>query len=275
MSSSDKQEQSAKKSPVGLILILFVILGAALVIGLYNNAQAPKITQDQDAQAVAETSSSQDQKDEATNIETVAVTEENENDTSETSALNDDFDLVALSTPRILGNPDAPVEISEHSSFTCGACSAFHQGNFKLIKRDFIDTGKAYIVFDDFPRNKFDIEVGALARCVPEQSYFNFIQLMFETQPNWIQSLKQHKEQEFRTYIKQNAMLAGAKNAQKCLDSNELHEALAARQKLATKEHDINSTPTLVINNTTVLSGLSPYDQIKNAIEAELQKAPQ
>ncbi len=269
MSSSDKQEQSAKKSPVGLIIILFLILGAALVAGLYNNAKQTQASEDQPEAAPAEKTVDTAQAD--SNGQSPEVQPVVNTDPAPTAAM----DIEALSTPRILGNPEAPLEISEHSSFTCGACGAFHKGNFKQIKKDYIDTGKAYIVFDDFPRNKFDVQVGAVARCLPDESYFNFIQLMFEMQEKTLNFLRAHKYDEFENYIKQNAALAGAKNAQACLESRELHEALAARQKLATQEHDVNSTPTLVLNNATTISGIAPYDQIKQAIEAELAKTAQ
>ena len=137
-----------------------------------------------------------------------------ENVPSESAA----FNVEALSAPRILGNPDAPIKISEHSSFTCGACRAFHDVNYQKIKADFIDTGKAYLVFDDFPRNGVDVVVGAVARCVPDNAYFNFVQLVFNTQDQWSQN------RNFADHIKQNAVLAGADAEQvdQCFDSKEL-----------------------------------------------------
>lgn len=184
-------------------------------------------------------------------------------DSKKTQNFEGGFDIEKASTPRILGNPNAPVKISEHSSFTCGGCGLFHANNFKQIKRDFIDTGKAYLVFDDFPRNQFDIIVGAAARCVPEAAYFNFIQLIFESQKKWA------GQTGYIDFIKQNAKLTGASDTDidACLNSEELKEALAQRQNRAYTTYGVKSTPTLIINDSTTMSGLAEYNEIKTALD--------
>lgn len=253
-----------KKSPQIIIIAVLVLLALVIVVGLANNAKitAPKITET--AEAV--------ETEQDTNADTAQTAQDTNNaeiDGAETTTqeVSADFDLEKASTPRILGNPDAPIKISEHSSFTCGACAMFHKTNFKMIKEEYIDTGKAYIVFDDFPRNMYDIKIGAVARCVPESTYFNFVQLLFETQKDWL-------NEEYVTYLKQNAKLAGASEAQvnNCLESTELHDALAKRQDAANKTHGVKSTPTLVINDSVIVSGLDPYATIKAALEAALVK---
>ena len=40
---------------------------------------------------------------------------------------------------RILGNPNAPIKISEHSSFSCGHCGKFHNNVFKDFCHDRFD----------------------------------------------------------------------------------------------------------------------------------------
>ncbi len=179
-------------------------------------------------------------------------------------------EIVAFSKPRILGNPDAPVKITEHSSFTCNHCAAFHQTNFASLKTDYVDTGKAYIVFDDFPRNQVDIMVGALARCLSGDAYFNFVQLMFKTQADWV-------NEQFKTHIKQTAMIAGLSDtrAEECMNNKAIHEALATNRQTAQDKFGIESTPQLIINDRRVIPGLTPYDELKKAIEEELaKKAP-
>lgn len=245
--------EEEKKSPLALIITIFAVLAIVFGIGLINNsktvgkANLTSINTDEVIETDIEGASSLD-------FEAVVETE---------LAL----DLEKASTPRILGNPDAPIKISEHSSFTCGACAAFHKDNFKQIKKDYVDTGKAYIVFDDFPRNPYDVKIGAIARCVPEKSYFKFIQLLFETQRNWL-------NEDFLPHIKQNAKLTGASSGQinSCLGSDELKENIAKRQEDAHKSFGIKGTPTLVINDSVVLSGLDPYSKIKRTLDAELDK---
>ncbi len=178
------------------------------------------------------------------------------------------LDIEALAKPRILGNPEAPLKISDHSSYTCGACADFHMDTFKKIKTDYIDTGKAYLVYDDFPRNGTDMTIGAIARCIPDSAYFKFVDLVFKTQKTWMRNA------DPVNFIKQNAALTGAdpKLIDECAESEELQEALVARRQNAYDELEVNSTPTFIINDETRLVGNVPYSQVKKALEAELTK---
>ncbi len=250
-----------KKSPFGVVFIIFLLLVAVLGYGILNNIKKSGSDTTESAQT-----SNQDEN--ASNISTDIANATAGNSTAAVVNNAEGFSLEAASKPRILGNPDAPVRISEHSSFTCGHCANFHKTNFKKIKADYVDTGKAYIIYNDFPLNGHDVNIGAVARCVPEKSYFQFIQLLFETQKDWLQ-------EDYIKHVKQNAQLTGASAAQieECLNSEDLFEALANQRQEAMDKHDVKATPTLVINDHLVIPGLSPYEDIKKALDAEYEKA--
>ncbi len=252
-----KTEENKGKSPLGIILVLFAILAIILGYGLYNNAQKAKDGADTQTAAVSEKSSKGEEA-----SQTVAGTSTQTTDVDASIAV--ELDIDALSKPRILGDENAPVKISEHSSFTCGHCGNFHATNFKKIKEDYIATGKAYITFDDFPRNRPDLLIGSIARCVPDEAYFNFIQLVFETQEKWI------NDTNFIDYIKQNAKLAGANMAkvEACYESKELQQKMVDSREAAFKNHNVDSTPTLVINDTVKIGGMDSYAAIKEALDA-------
>ncbi len=271
MSESEEQntentKTKKKKSPVALIfLILMIIIG----IGVINNARKkkPEVSENYTTaaiQASEENEMSQNTHESETENDFTAIMDEN---SKAAQLVETSFNVQEAAQPRILGNPNAPIRISEHSSFTCGHCATFHEGNFKKIKADYIDTGKAYIVFDDFPRNLYDMHVGAVARCVNEDVYFNFVQLLFETQKDWL-------NEGYLFYLKQNAKLTGATEEQidNCLNSTDLHEKMANSRDKVMEDHDVKSTPTLVINNSIVVRGLSPYEEIKKILDAELEK---
>jgi len=248
MSKSENQVKEKKKPLVAIILVVLLLLVGVLAIGVFNNSDKSK-TLDKNTEVAMDN------------------TEINQANTASEPVAIAEFNLEQASKPRILGNIDAPIKISEHSSFTCGHCSKFHKTNFKKIKQDYVDTGKAYIVFTDFPLNGRDIEIGAVARCVPEKAYFSFIQLLFETQRDWL-------KEDFIGYVKQNAKLTGASEEQvnNCLNSEELHKALANQRETAMDKHNVRSTPTLVINDTIVIPGLSPYSELKKVLDAEFEK---
>lgn len=182
--------------------------------------------------------------------------------------VKDGLNIEVLVEPRILGNPEAPLKISDYSSYTCDACASFHLDSFDKIKVEYIDTGKAYLVFDDFPRNGTDTAIGSIARCIPDSAYFKFVELVFKSQSTWM------KNKDPLNYIKQNAMLTGAdpKLIEECAESEALQEALAARGQSVYEELGVNSTPTFIINDEKRLVGNVPYSQFKKALEDELAK---
>ena len=67
----------------------------------------------------------------------------------------------------LLGNQDAPVTIIEYASLTCPHCAAFEKETLPLIKKEWIDTGKAKLVFRDFPLDGSAIKASLVARCAP------------------------------------------------------------------------------------------------------------
>ena len=195
--------------------------------------------------------------------DTSNVTDEGSFD-DEQSTLN----IEELTQPRILGNPQAPIKFTDYSSYTCGACAGFHLETFERIKKDYVDTGKAYVVFDDFPRNGTDVTIGAIARCIPDSAYFKFVELIFKTQNTWMRSKDPIK------FVKQNAELTGVdpKLINECAKSQELQEALAARGQKIHEDYEVNSTPTFIINDDKRLVGNVLYSEVKKALDAELTK---
>ena len=49
------------------------------------------------------------------------------------------------------GNPSAPVTIQIFSDFECPACKVFHDRSLPQLQRDYVATGKVYLVYREFP----------------------------------------------------------------------------------------------------------------------------
>ena len=49
------------------------------------------------------------------------------------------------------GNPSAPVTIQIFSDFECPACKVFHDRSLPQLQRDFVATGKVFLVYREFP----------------------------------------------------------------------------------------------------------------------------
>jgi protein-disulfide isomerase len=52
---------------------------------------------------------------------------------------------------QIVGSPASPVRIEVYSDFACPACRNFHEQTLPMIIRDYVMTGKAYVVNREFP----------------------------------------------------------------------------------------------------------------------------
>ena len=243
---ADNTNPSGKKPPIAL----FIAVAAALllVIGIIQY-----ISQNKEAALTIESAAEQPAE------STEALTEK-------TTAATVTIDVNAALSDRTLGDTSAPVKISEHASFTCGHCGDFHRETFAKLKKEYIDTGKAYLVFSDFPLNAPAVQASMVARCLPQEKYFDFVSLLFEKQQDWAYN------PNYLDYLKVEAGKAGLDEAhfQACIQNTELQEGIVNRMKGVQAQWNINSTPSFVINNRNTVSGAIPFEEFKKLIEAEL-----
>jgi protein-disulfide isomerase len=54
---------------------------------------------------------------------------------------------------KTLGNPAAPILLELYSDFMCPHCKHMHENILPAIILDFVNTGKAYLVFREYPLN--------------------------------------------------------------------------------------------------------------------------
>lgn len=185
---------------------------------------------------------------------------------AETAAVS--FDMALAKTERILGDRSAPIKITEHSSFSCGHCGKFHRDTYQAFKAAYIDTGKAYLVFSDFPLNAPALHASMAGRCLPEQDrYFDFVEEVFADQNQWA-----YDATKYIPYLKAKSAEYGlndeAFNA--CIQNEELQEALLKRINAIQQRYDIRSTPSFVINNQKVITGGMTFENFDAAIQNAL-----
>lgn len=145
---------------------------------------------------------------------------------------------------RAVGDPNAPIHMVEYASLTCSHCATFHKNTWPQFKADYVDTGKVYMIFREFPLNKAAIEASQILRCMPEDKHYNFMTLLFETQDQWAFS------GDYLDKVKQNAKLAGLSEDEitSCLADDLLAEKLTKGLKVGTDTYGVRSTPSFVIN---------------------------
>lgn len=256
-----------KSKKVQLIGDGILVLAIILLLLALSGGESPETAPGTETPATAEapaTESTAAETDEIvteTETETALATEEEEILTP--VALPQD-ELDAALTERSLGDANAPATIVEYSSLTCSHCGSFHKNTFKSLKERLIDTGKARLVMSDFPLNGPALHASMISRCLPEDKYFDFIQLLFETQDQWAYSA------DYKKYLKQNSQLAGlsAQKFEDCFASEPLRNGVLAMVQSAQQAHQINSTPTFIVNGTTKVEGARGVEDFEKAIAA-------
>lgn len=178
-------------------------------------------------------------------------------------------ELSVMTRERVLGFPNAPIKVREHSSLTCSHCGSFHKNTFEQFKRDYIVTGKAYLVFSDFPLNAPALYASMVSRCIPEEYYFDFIQELFLNQDDWAFDVS------YLDYLQKESAKYGLGEDlfKECTDNQELRQSILANMQKYQQTYEIRSTPSFVVNDEVVLKGALSFDQFKREIEAGARKA--
>lgn len=166
----------------------------------------------------------------------------------------------------ILGNKTAPITIFEYASLTCPHCAAFASDTLPKLQKDWIDTGKAKLVYRDFPLDQSAVIAATIARCFPAERYFPFIETLFQTQREWAQG----SEAATKTALARIAKLGGMSQAQfdACAADQKNSDAVLNSRLVAQNQYGIDSTPTFFVNGTKVVGDVS-YDEFVKYLEAK------
>ncbi len=83
-----------------------------------------------------------------------------------------------------LGNADAPATLMVFASVTCGHCADWFENQWPQVKRDLVETGRAKIIFREFPTGPMPISVAGflLADCGSDDKYFDAIEWQMANQ---------------------------------------------------------------------------------------------
>lgn len=162
---------------------------------------------------------------------------------------------------RVIGNAEAPITIIEYASLTCPHCATFHAETLPQIKKEWIETGKAKLIYRDFPLDKYAASAAMIARCAPEDKYFIFLNAFYAQQKNWSRA-----DDPVRV-LTQLAGLGGMSkdDVDACLANEELQDAILQMRLDGQMEYGINSTPSFVINGKMINN--LPYEDFKDILE--------
>jgi len=185
----------------------------------------------------------------------------------------DDVSVKAEAVPTVaaddkfLGKADAPVTIVEYFSLGCPHCKKFHETILPQLKTEYLDTGKARLVFRDFPLDGISFGAALVTRCVNDLAYFAMVDTLFQQQETWH---VQNGVTQIATIVKSAGMDQAALDA--CLNNQANKDKIVALQKEAADVLKVEATPTFFINDRK-LSGVSDYKAFKATIDSALARA--
>jgi protein-disulfide isomerase len=161
-----------------------------------------------------------------------------------------------------LGDPNAPVTMIEYASLTCPHCAHFHNEVLPDLKERYIETGKVRLVYRDFPLDERALMAATLAHCAGPERYFGFLDVLFQTQNGWARA------DDPVAALKKLGKLGGMSDEQmdQCLADQQLADGILQTRLDGQNQHDVRSTPTLVINDE-VYAGSRSIEELSAVID--------
>lgn len=156
---------------------------------------------------------------------------------------------------RALGDASALVVMVEYSSVACPACGYFHAQVFPAIKSEFIDTGQVRYVLREMLTGSGPLAMAgfSIARCAPEDRYFDVIDMLFHQQNAIYQAAGQPggARDQYRAIARAVGLSEAQFNA--CLNDADIRRAI---QDANTRHANdgVDATPSFMINGRLLTS---------------------
>lgn len=177
----------------------------------------------------------------------------------------------------IRGSKDAPITIIEFSDFQCPFCARFHVQTLPLLLENYIDTGKAKLVYRDFPIQSIHpnaMAASVAAECADDQGkYWQYHDTLFENQNQWSKLETSEAVILFVQYTE--ALELNQEQFNSCLTSGKYIEEI--RNDLDDgRNYGVTGTPGFFIGNDELgfieVKGAQPFENFQKVLDLQLSK---
>ncbi len=207
-------------------------------------------------------------------LEEILLNMQKEQPTSAPQAANPNNPvLISLDDDPVKGDPNAPITIVEFSDFQCPFCERFYQQTLPLIEENFIQTGKAKLVFRDMPLSIHPNAVPAhsAAECADEQnSFWDYHDVLFDRQAEWQRLGATDLYEKLNAYATE---LDLDSSFESCLSSAQF-QAEVNKDFADARKYGASGTPTFFVGNDEIgyvkLVGAQPYSAFESLINSQL-----
>ena len=195
-------------------------------------------------------------------------------ETSRAPNTEDEFQTLELKQAPVLGSKDATVTIVEVGDYQCHMCKLWFEETRPQIVENYIETGKANLVFLDMPFLGSDSTPASEATyCADDQGkYWEYHSMLFTYQEDEIDG----------GWANANRLQAIAFNLgldieqfDKCMTTDDHYSRVNYNKQVAVTEFGAKSTPTFMIINSISgeaqrIVGAHPYSTFENIIDSLL-----
>ena len=161
------------------------------------------------------------------------------------------------------GDKNAKVTIIAYESLTCSHCANFHKDVYPKLKKEYIDTGLVKIEFRHFPLDIAAFNASKISQCKNDQG-LDILESLYSNQQAWIKgSTVEEVNKNLKKFVKQEGFNI---EFDKCINDKEIEDFVLNDRIEGAKNYDVNSTPTIIINNKKFDKSLN-YKNLKKFLE--------
>jgi protein-disulfide isomerase len=193
--------------------------------------------------------------------------------------------VVATDGGHRIGNPNAPVKLTEYISYTCPHCAAFVREGEGQLELAYVAPGKVSVEVRHLLRDPIDAVAAQLVSCVPPAKFLAVHKELFLTQGTWAQPMvratsaqqarwrtpgaagRRAIASDFKFYDLLARYGVSRVDADKCLANQALAQKMADTSAREWKLPGVEGTPTFAINGL-ILAGTAGWDGLQPQIAA-------
>jgi protein-disulfide isomerase len=170
-------------------------------------------------------------------------------------------------TQTAIGDPNAPVTIIEYSDYQCPFCRRHVQETMPQLKENFIDTGRVYYVFKDFPIESLHplaYRLHEAALCAADSGELDEYWQAHDVFFDQAESFQVESESNMDEAILNVFAASGLPDISQCLAEDKFANEVKANVAEGVS-FGVDGTPAFFINGYPI-SGAQPYELFEYAI---------